>query len=53
MVDYLTLGLSHGLLALALLRLVMREDLDSDPADSADLLDSADPVENTGRQPHA
>ena len=31
MIDYFALALGHGLLALALLRLVMREDLDVDP----------------------
>ncbi len=30
MIDYLSLALGHGLLAIALLRLVMREDLDVD-----------------------
>lgn len=33
MVDLFSLGLLHGLLALAALRLVMRTDLDADPAD--------------------
>ena len=32
MIDYFSLALGHGLLALALLRLVMRDALDSDPA---------------------
>ncbi len=31
MIDYFSLALGHGLLAVALLRLVMREDLDVDP----------------------
>ncbi len=31
MIDYLALALGHGLLAIALLRLVMREGLDEDP----------------------
>ncbi len=31
MIDYLSLALGHGLLALALFRLVMRDDLDIDP----------------------
>jgi hypothetical protein len=31
MIDYLSLALGHGLLAIALLRLVMRKDLDEDP----------------------
>ena len=31
MIDYLALAIGHGLLALALLRLVMRKDLDVDP----------------------
>ncbi len=41
MIDYISLALGHGLLAIALLRLVMRNDLDVDPriqeiADKAD-----------------
>jgi len=32
MVDYFALALSHGLLALAVWRLMLRADLDSDPA---------------------
>ena len=32
MVDYFSLALTHGLLALAALRLVLRADLDRDPA---------------------
>lgn len=32
MVDILTLVLSHGLLALAAWRLLLRDDLDADPA---------------------
>ena len=35
MIDYIALAIGHGLLAIALLRLVMREGLDVDP-----LLDS-------------
>lgn len=31
MIDYLALALGHGLLAIALLRLVMRAGLDEDP----------------------
>jgi hypothetical protein len=31
MIDYIALALGHGLLAIALLRLVMRDGLDSDP----------------------
>ena len=31
MIDYFALALGHGLLAIALLRLVLRDDLDSDP----------------------
>jgi hypothetical protein len=31
MIDYFALALGHGLLALALLRLALREDVDSDP----------------------
>jgi hypothetical protein len=33
MVDYFALALSHGLLALAAWRLMLRPDLDSDPAE--------------------
>lgn len=32
MIDYLSLAIGHGLLAFALFRLVMREDVDVDPA---------------------
>ena len=31
LIDYLALALVHGLLVIALLRLVVREDLDADP----------------------
>lgn len=31
MIDYFALALGHGLMALAILRLVMRDNLDSDP----------------------
>lgn len=31
MIDYISLALGHALLAFALLRLVMRDDLDVDP----------------------
>ncbi len=31
MIDYISLALGHGLLAIALLRLVMRDALDIDP----------------------
>lgn len=31
MIDYLSLAIGHGLLALAMLRMVMRADLDTDP----------------------
>ncbi len=31
MIDYFALALGHGLLAIALLRLVLRDGLDSDP----------------------
>ncbi len=31
MIDYFALALGHGLLAIALLRLVMRDGLDADP----------------------
>lgn len=32
MIDYISLAIGHGLLAFALFKLVMREDLDVDPA---------------------
>lgn len=32
MIDYLSLAIGHGLLAFALFKLVMREDIDVDPA---------------------
>lgn len=35
MIDYISLAIGHGLLAFALLRLVMREDVDIDPAIAA------------------
>ena len=35
MVDILTLALTHGLMALALWRLLWREDLGRDPEDNA------------------
>ena len=41
MIDYLSLAIGHGLLALALLRLVMREDLDVDPK-IKELVETAD-----------
>jgi hypothetical protein len=31
MIDYIALALGHGLMAIALLRLALREDLDGDP----------------------
>jgi hypothetical protein len=31
MIDYFALALGHGLMAIALLRLVLRDDLDADP----------------------
>ena len=31
MIDYIALAIGHGLMAIALLRLALREDLDSDP----------------------
>lgn len=31
MIDYLALAIGHGLMAIALLRLVLREDCDADP----------------------
>lgn len=33
MIDYFTLALSHGLIILAVIRLLSREDLDADPAE--------------------
>jgi len=39
MVDYFSLALSHGLIALALVRLLLRPDLDRDPLPEADEID--------------
>ena len=46
MVDILALLLSHGLLALAAWRLILRDDLDADPpiSDAATPEPSADPA---------
>lgn len=52
MVDYFSLALSHGLIALALVRLLLRPDLDRDPlpetdgpeTDKVDEVEPADPV---------
>jgi hypothetical protein len=35
LIDYFTLALTHGLMVLALWRMLTRDDLDSEPADSA------------------
>ena len=45
MVDYFSLALTHGLIALALLRLVMRADLDRDPEPAAEVPAEAEPEE--------
>lgn len=42
MIDYFALALGHGLLAIALLRLVMREGLDEDPLISSIKSETAD-----------
>jgi hypothetical protein len=42
MIDYFALALGHGLLAIALLRLVMREGLDDDPLIAAITSETAD-----------
>lgn len=47
MIDYIALAIGHGLLALALLRLVMREDVDTDPAIAA-LQEEAESVRAEG-----
>ncbi len=47
MIDYFALALGHGLLALALLRLVLREDLDADPVITA-LKDKAEAEREAG-----
>jgi hypothetical protein len=39
MVDYFSLALTHGLIALALLRLVLRAELDRDPEPVAEAQD--------------
>jgi hypothetical protein len=50
MVDYFALALTHGLLALAAWRLMLRADLDSDPA-AEDSTAQAPPKQ--GQLPHA
>ena len=46
MVDYFSLALTHGLMALALLRLIMRAELDRDPVpEPAEPLPVAEPAE--------
>jgi hypothetical protein len=43
MIDYFTIALTHGLIAVAAWRLLFRDDLDSDPeADAAGDAGSAD-----------
>lgn len=42
MVDYFSLALTHGLLALAALRLMLRADLDRDPGPEPDEAAPAD-----------
>ena len=44
MVDYLTLALMHGLLALALVRLAWRDDLDGDPPPAPAEPEAAEPA---------
>ena len=60
MIDYISLALGHGLIAIALLRLVMRADLDIDPriqsyVDKADKEREAARVSgrNAARRKHA
>ena len=50
MVDIFALALSHGLLALAAWRLMLRGDLDADPVD-ADAVEAAPQVPVKGRRP--
>lgn len=42
MIDYFALALGHGLMAIALLRLVLRADLDADPLSGQLKKDTAD-----------
>ena len=60
MIDYISLAIGHGLIAIALLRLVMRADLDVDPTiqsfvDKADAEREASRVSgrNAARRKHA
>jgi hypothetical protein len=50
MVDYFALALSHGLLALAVWRLMLRPDLDSDPAEPAEGEAVSPPAGKRGRR---
>ncbi len=45
MVNYFSLAITHGLIALALLRLVMRADLDRDPEPEAEAPAETPPLE--------
>lgn len=47
MIDYFALALGHGLLAIALLRLVMRRSLDEDPLIAAIRKDAAEGRKST------
>ena len=54
MIDYFAIGLTHALLALAFLRLLGRDDLDSETQDpKADKRRGADPVHRAQGQPGA
>ena len=48
MIDYISLAIGHGLIAVALLRLVMRADLDVDPSIQS-FVDKADAEREAAR----
>jgi hypothetical protein len=54
MIDYFALALGHGLIAVALLRLVLRDGLDADPLITglaAEIADNRRRTGSTGRNP--
>lgn len=53
MLDYLVLALTHGLLAIAIWRLLQRPDLDEDPAAAQDDAAAPEPPVKTGPRIHA
>jgi hypothetical protein len=49
MIDYFALALTHGLLALAAWRLLLRADLDREPADREGDIEAAGEAEQSRR----